>query len=222
MINTSFIWLSHTLSVETPVYGGGQGLVINPTSSISQGDNANTSSWSLPNHIGTHVDSPLHFFDDGMAVSDYSPEFWLFQNVQIMDIPCDNNQLIYPSDIVTPIDSKTELLLIRTGFENYRTESRYWQNNPGLHSELGKWIRSSFPNIRAVGIDTISISSRRHRAEGRIAHRAFLNTKDEGHPLILVEDMSLIKVSHYLTTVVIAPLLVKGSDGAPCTVIGFT
>lgn len=215
------IWLSHPLSVETPAYGGGQGLKIEPASCIANGDTANTSCWTFPNHLGTHVDTPLHFFDGGMAVSDYSPDFWVFHNAQLMDIPCEDGRLICSTDLSEPICSKTDLLLLRTGFENYRVEPRYWQRNPGLDPELGKWLRFGFPNIRAVCIDSISITSRLHKQEGRIAHRTFLDPKGEGHPVLLVEDMALAKAPHSLSTVVITPLLVNGADAAPCTVLGF-
>lgn len=215
------IYLSHPLSVETPAYGGGQGLKIQSASSIANGDTANTSCWTLSNHLGTHVDPPLHFFDAGMAVSDYSPEFWVFHNVQLIDVPCEDGRLICSTDLRKSVDSKTDLLLLRTGFEIYRAEPRYHQKNPGLNSELGKWLRSGFPNIRAVGIDSISITSRLHRQDGRIAHRTFLDPQGEGDPVLLVEDMALAKVPRSLQTVVIAPLLVSGSDGAPCTILGF-
>jgi kynurenine formamidase len=96
------IWLSHPLSVETPAYGGGHGLKIQSASSIANGDTANTGCWTFSNHLGTHIDAPLHFFDGGMAISDYSPNFWVFHNAQLMDIPCEDGRLICSTDLPEP------------------------------------------------------------------------------------------------------------------------
>ena len=194
---------------------------IEVSTSICRGDTANTSLLKIPNHLGTHVDAPLHFFDGGKAVSDYSADFWVFHNVQIFNIACGDGDLITSADLPVQVKDETELLLLRTGFEAYRGTPRYWQKNPGIDPELAIWLRSNFLNVRAVGIDTISIASRLHREKGRLAHSYFLDPEGENDPILLLEDMALSSVPPNLSMVVVAPILACGADGAPCTVIGF-
>lgn len=194
---------------------------IEPITRIANGDTANTSRYILPNHLGTHVDTPRHFFDEGPTLTDFTPEFWIFENPLLIDIPCNDDYLVEQDHVSMAINHKADIILLRSGFEKYREESRYWMHNPGLSPRLGAWIRETYPNIRAIGVDFISITSQRHKIEGRIAHRAFLNPKSPGKPVVIIEDMSLYSINGKLSRVLIMPLRVSGSDGGPCTVVGY-
>ena len=72
-----------------------------------------------------------------------------------------------------------------------------------------------------VGMDFISVTSRHHRMEGRAAHRALLDPKCHGNPLLVVEDMALSRVFGKLCGVIIFPLVIQDSAGAPGTVLGY-
>lgn len=219
-MNSRVLWLSHPLSPETPAYGGGEGMCIELLTRIAAGDTANTSRLILPNHLGTHVDVPRHFFNSGPSLTDYPPEFWLFENPLLLDVPGDDGYLISPNDVAHSMTAETDLLLLRTGYEQYRGETRYWHHNPGLAPELGTWLRTCSPSVRMIGMDVISVTSRHHRTEGRAAHRVLLDPNGPGLPVLPVEDMALSHVEGPLARVIIAPLRVREMDGGPCTVIG--
>ena len=72
-----FIFLSYEIDLNTPIYGGKKGFLSKPSSSIEHGDTANTSKWEFPNHIGTHIDFPYHFYKNGQTVDDFTPDFWI-------------------------------------------------------------------------------------------------------------------------------------------------
>jgi kynurenine formamidase len=216
------IWLSHPLSADTPAYGGGEGMNIERITQIAAGNTANTSRFIFPNHLGTHIDAPHHFFDSGATVMDYPPEFWIFDNPLLVDVPGKDGYLISSKDVSEKLTSETDLLLLRTGYEIFRGKSRYWQHNPGLAPELGNWLRKNFINLRAVGMDIISVTSRHHREKGRETHRAFLDPNTQGNPVILIEDMSLAHVNELLNQVIVAPLRVIGADSGPCIILGLT
>jgi len=194
---------------------------IEPITRIAAGDTANTSRYVLPNHLGTHVDAPRHFFDSGPSLTDYPPEFWVFENPLLVDVPGDDCYLIGPKDVEDAITLNTDLLLLRNGYEKFRGESRYWEHNPGLNPELGTWLRQRFPKVRVIGMDVISVTSRHHRDEGRITHRVLLDPNGPGRPVLPVEDMALAHVNGRLERVIAAPLRVWEADGCPCIVIGF-
>ncbi len=67
--------------------------------------------------------------------------------------------------------------------------------------------------MRAVGFDCISISSPKHRIEGREAHCEFLK-----RGIILIEDMKLGVLKKSPDRVIVSPLLIEDADGAPATV----
>jgi arylformamidase len=217
----SVVWLSHPLAADSPAYGDGERMQIENITQISAGATANTSRFILPNHLGTHVDAPRHFFENGSTLTEYSPEFWVFVNPLMIDVQCDDGYLISTQDVDEKLTVETDLLLIRTGFEKFRKSTRYWKSNPGLDPKLGTWLRSNFPTVRAVGMDFISVTSLEHKDEGRAAHRTLLDPNGPGAPVLAIEDMSLSKVDARLETVIIAPLRVLGADGGQCTVIGF-
>jgi arylformamidase len=214
----SWIFLSHILGEDSPGYGGASAFCKKEAKSIKSGDASNNSIWELSNHMGTHVDAPYHFDDAGLKVSDYSTEEWIFDRVYIHEGEYRQGQLIGPDGWEQKIPDDCELLLIRTGFEAHRAEKIYWEANPGLSPDLAAWLRSNRPQIRALGIDTISITSYQHREVGREAHRAFLGRNRPGNPILLIEDMKLGELSRNPKKVIVAPLLIKDADGSPVTV----
>lgn len=214
------IYLSHFLGMATPFYGGDGSFQADTLRSMAAGDSCNASRWSFPNHAGTHVDLPRHFITDGMSMDDYPPDFWFFQNVEVIDIsaalPC---KAISPEMLEEfEVSPDIELLLLKTGSGRFRATPVYWQEGPVFRPELADHLRSRFSSLRAFGFDTISVSSWTDRPTGREAHRAFLGGDK---PILLIEDMNLeeIEATRKISSVTVAPLLVKGADAAPCTVI---
>jgi len=66
------VFLSHFIDVDTPIYGGEKGRInINSVRSIDTGDSSNDSIIEFPLHIGTHIDFPFHFSNEGKKSNDY-------------------------------------------------------------------------------------------------------------------------------------------------------
>jgi kynurenine formamidase len=188
--------------------------------SINAGDSCNTSFIKMPSHAGTHVDAPLHFLLKGKSVEEYEPKAWIFKHPQVVFFNVTPGQLIRTEDL--PLNDKgnrkTDLLLLRSDFEKHRKSDTYWQDGPGLSSELAEYFLDSFPSLRAVGMDFISVSSLKHREAGRAAHRSFLERE-----ILLFEDMSLkhLRLGDTIERVIALPLRFACGDGAPCTIVGF-
>jgi len=214
------IYLSHFLGRDTPFYGGDADFQIDCLRSINSGDSCNSCRWSFPNHAGTHIDLPLHFVIDGKSLDDYPPDFWIFQHVAIAEL-----EGIIPGSFIGPemleqsdLLPSTELLFLKTGFGRLRGTPSYWMENPVFRPELAAYLRDRFSALRAIGFDTISLSSWTDRTTGRVAHRAFLSGEK---PILLIEDMDLSQIdeSSIVSRVTVAPLLVGGTDASPCTII---
>lgn len=209
------ILLSHILNEQTPLYGGARDLHFRPAKSIAAGDSSNTMTWTLTNHAGTHMDAPRHFVEKGASVTDFAAEDWMFGKVVLKDIaPVAAGHLIGPGDLGDLEDG--DLLLIRSGFERHRGEDLYWKDSPGLHKDLAPALKERMPSLRAVGMDFISVSNINNREMGRVAHRAFL-----GAGILLIEDMKLSPLTAAPEKVLVAPVMVEGADGSPCTVFAW-
>ena len=217
-----FILLSHKIDSITPVYGGKKGFSYALTSSIKKGDSANTQRWELPNHLGTHVDFPYHFYKNGQTVDDFPENFWIFNGNKIqvieVDLPDKKFLIEHTSLANTNFKQDAELLILKTGIGKYRKKEKFWKYNPGISIEMADWIVNKFKIIKAIGIDSISISSWQHRDIGRQVHKKMLNPKK---PILIIEDMDLSKIDKdtNFNRIYIAPLMVRKSDGAPCTII---
>ena len=216
------IFLSYTLSNETPLYGNEGTIKFTKDRSISKGDSCNTMHWYLPNHSGTHIDAPKHFDPNGKSISDYSPDFWIFNKIEMIDISNRIEDCLLIDNAIFPKFkiADPELLLIKTGCGKHRGTEKYIFQSPGISEKVAFWLRKFYPTIRSIGVDLISVSSCYHKIEGRKTHHAFLNP-ESGSPILIIEDVKLDAVKR-LEKVIVIPFRVNGADGAPCTIIGFS
>lgn len=216
------VYLSYPLSQTTPAFGGELNrFCTKPIKSLSNGDSCNVTHLSFSSHLGTHIDTPFHFFQKGMTVTDYPASFWVFNKVKLVEVPLTSGRWISKHDMETELIDNIDLLLIKTNFCYKRQERMYWENNPGIDADLGRYLRKVYPNVRGVGFDFISVSRWQDREEGRLSHRAFLDPDGQGHPILLIEDMDLrpLSIDMEINYVSVFPLLIENADGAPVTVI---
>ena len=214
------IYLSHFLSNDTPTYGKRDKFEIHKNSSIESGDTANSFSLNLStNHMGTHIDLPNHFYKNGQSLNDFKASYWFYDNVGFINLPKKHGELIIVDDLLcfeNSLDSKMEILIIKTGFEQYRKTDVYWQENPGIDPSVANYLIEKYPNIRTIGFDFISLTSFKHRSVGKQAHLSFLNPEK---PITVIEDMHLEKLDFCPSKINVFPLLVKNIDSAPVNVI---
>lgn len=213
-----WIYLSHLLDDKLFAYGNGERIKIKKERNIKIGDTSNNSTLNLPAHFGTHIDFPYHFSNDGKKGEGYSPEYFIVENTNLVDLsnksPLD--RFITIEDFANIKGNKnTEFIIIKTGMNEYRTSKEFWNNNPGYSAKLATFFKMKFPNVRFLGIDSISISGAKYRKEGRSAHRAFL--LESG--ILLIEDMDLssLDINNKINKCVISPLRFKDMDGSPVT-----
>lgn len=208
------IFLSHIINERSPLYGGKGRVILKREKSIKKGDSCNTMLWSFSNHTGTHIDLPAHFIDNGKSVCGLSPADLIFKKPRLITLKnVEAGRMIGPDDLAGA--RNCDLLFIKTGLEKYRNKAVYWKDSVALAPSLAGWLKKRCPALRAVGIDSISISNLNKRETGRQAHEAFL-----GRGILLIEDMKLGGLRSDPDMVIAAPMLVEGADASPCTVLG--
>lgn len=221
MLQSKRLYLSYVLDKDTPTYGDRNTFECIKKSDISKGDVANDSSISTTVHIGTHIDMPYHFFEEGQTIEDFSIDYFSSDKVLFIDII--PHHTIIKDDLITLLQNvqnklEYEFLIIKTGICNKRNEEVFWKENYGFHPSIADYIRKEFPKVRIIGFDSVSVSSFSNRMLGREAHRAFLDPKQ---PLLILEDMDLrdLNKNSTITTMDIVPLRIAKCDGLPCTVL---
>lgn len=209
------IYLSHPLSVNTPAYAGGKCIEIEKMKSLCDGDSCNQLHISMSNHIGTHVDAPAHFVENGKTITDYSPKDWVFNKCCLIDMPCEPGQVIDAASIQDQgVDFDCDMLIIRTGFEAHRGDDLYWQKSPVFHKGLGRFFDDNFSNLSSIAFDCISLSSLTDRNMGREAHREIL-----GKGIRIFEDVKLSRLAATPKQVFVYPLLIENADGTQVTMV---
>jgi kynurenine formamidase len=207
------VYLSYFLEESTPIYGGQNGAFkIETTNSIYLGDTSNNLKFIFPNHIGTHIDFPHHFSNNGKKCSDYPASFWVFNKVEVLFCNIDEVE-----NKIDGLRSDIELLILKTGFGEKRNEIEYWSAQPIIPAYFARLFKSKFPSLRVFGFDLISLTSKLDRIEGKKAHTQFLIDNN----ILILEDMNLEFLFTAPETIIISPLQVSEADGVPCTVIAF-
>lgn len=213
--------LSHSINTTTPLYGGKYPL-IKKVSSIKNGDTVNETIINTTVHMGTHIDLPYHFYEEGQTLKDFPIEFWFFKKILFVEFVPENT--IIENDLIkileANIDIGYDLLIVKTGMGKFRNEEKYWAEGYGFSPNVYIYLKKNFPNIKVMGFDLISVTSYLNRALGKDAHRTFLNPTS---PILLLEDMNLSKVTieNIPSKIIIAPLFIDDCDGLPCSVFAY-
>ena len=116
---------------------------------------------------------------------------------------------------------ETDLLLLRTGFDQRREDSDYLFG-PYLTRAAGTYLRLAFPYLRCLGLDCLSATNPHHREVGGELHRILLSEEPDGKPVHILEDVDLRarELIACLRRVFVVPLFAEEVDGTPCTVFG--
>ena len=125
MNKSNLVYLSYILDVNTPTYGNRNKFICDKKSDISNGDVANDSSINTTVHIGTHIDMPYHFFEDGQTIEDFDIKYFRFNNILFIDFIPDDT--IINNDLISILENKEDkekydLLVIKTGICHKRDQ----------------------------------------------------------------------------------------------------
>jgi len=214
-----WVFLSHQLNQSHFAYGNGRTISIERTNKISNGDSSNNTILNLPTHFGTHLDFPYHFDINGKKGEEYLPDYYISNKVEFIELKINpiTNHLINVSDFSEyEFNPNTEILIIRTGMGDYFKHNEYWNANSGFAPELANYFKQRMPNLRIFGFDSISLTGRQFRNEGKEAHRVFLVKNN----ILVLEDMDLSQLvkSAVIEEIIVSPLRFQNADGAPVTV----
>lgn len=158
-------------------------------------------------HSGTHVDAPLHVLEGTKSV-DRSPASSMIGACRVLD-------MTHVSDVVRVTD--LEMLDIREGERivlktrnSVRGFKEWYDDFVALDGDAAEWLAAK--KVLLLGIDGLSIKQR-GIADNR-AHTALL---EKG--IVVVEGLSLGKVTPGSYDLVVLPLRVIDGDGAPARAV---
>ena len=203
------IVLSKQIRNNLPIYGGVFNKNLTKSKSISVGDSCNESSLFFGFHVGTHVDFPWHFINDGKKGCDYN-YFIIYKNPTIVSTKIVDSLMQIENTLNFDPDSECIMIVAKEEENNSNILL-----NVGLSLEFAKVIYDKLPKLRAVFLNTVSISSINNRSVGREVHKFFLKKG-----ILIYEDCdfskaAMINYNNYIYTFHIFGL---ENDGSPCVI----
>ncbi|WP_327370965.1 cyclase family protein [Streptomyces sp. NBC_01217] len=166
---------------------------------------------NLPTHIGTHVDAPSHFVEDG-ATLDQLPPSALVGRAYCLQVLRDGPEPITAAHLKAAVGLEPgDALLIRTGWDDRYTDPAYVDRHPYLSVDAAEWAVSA--GLRFIGMDTISPDlpmSMRPPNFPYDVHRTLL-----GAGTLILENLVLREIADQWCTLFVGVLNVHGGDGAP-------
>ena len=196
-----------TIHEEMPVFPGDPPFKTKPVSRIGTGDGFNLSTITMGTHLGTHVDPPAHFIDNGATVDQIALKTLVGPGVVADLRGCAqiDRQVLVQAALV---DCKR--ILLKTDNGALLAGPSFQSAGVYLTEDGARYLVDS--GARLVGIDCLSIEN--PDSPGSPVHRLLLEAG-----VLVVEGVHLVDIPAGDYEIFCLPLKIKGADGAPARVI---
>jgi arylformamidase len=192
-----------------PIWPSSRGIKLTQNKSSETDDSANISRLDCDVHVGTHVDAPRHFIENGATVEQlpldimvgtcfvaYLPEITSISSADLAGIDMPHN---------------IRRLLLRTrNSELWSSQSAEFNKHyVALTADAARWVIEK--EISLIGIDYLSVQ---RYQDGPAAHRILLQADT-----IILEGLNLMNVQPGVYELICLPIKLVGADGAPARVV---
>ncbi len=207
-MNNEWIDVSVALRNGMVHWPGDEPFHIERQSSIDRGDICNVSKFAATVHIGTHMDAPVHFINNGVWM-DGVPLDAVIGRARVISIK--DPEAIRVPEIEAYGIGEGERILFRTA-----NSDRVWETDEFekefvyISHEAAEYLAAR--RVRTVGVDYLSVGA--FDGDGPQTHRALL-----GGGVWIIEGLRLGKVEPGNYDLICLPLRLVGSDGAPARAV---
>ena len=202
--------ISLTISPTLPTWPGDPGLTLEQFEAMDSGAHVNVTRISSSVHLGTHVDAPHHFLNDGRTVEQLS--------LEVLTGPCYVAQLPDGIDTIsaevldrTEITSDMKRVLFGTSNSHLwaKGETRFQEDFVAITEDGAEWLVER--GVQLVGVDYLSVAP---FGDSEPTHKVLLQAG-----VVVVEGLNLSMVMRGFYDLYCLPLKIAGSDGAPARAI---
>lgn len=202
--------ISLTLSPDLPTWPGDPPLELERFESMDEGGHNNISKISSSVHVGTHVDAPYHFLNDGRTVEQLP--------LEVLTGPCYVAQLpdgieAITADVLARTEITSEMKRVLFGTRNShlwaKGESKFQTDFVAITEDGAEWLVER--GVQLVGVDYLSVAP---YGDSIPTHTILLEAG-----VVLVEGLNLANVMRGFYDLYCLPLKIAGCDGAPARAI---
>lgn len=181
-------------------------------------DGVNIQHYSVPTHVGTHVDAPRYFVEDGEPIDELALDRFAGEAI-VLDVSQEAAAEITVEDVERSSGTvgSGDIVLLYTGWEDKYGTPEY-EPHPWLSVELADWFVDR--DVKLVGLDAITPDiPTSHRPDGWMEHPVHRRLLDEG--MLIVEHLRNLK-AHVGKRLQVQgfPIKIAGGDGAPVRFVG--
>lgn len=171
----------------------------------------NVLSLSMGTHSGTHIDVPLHIFDEAISVEKLPLDNFVGEAI-FVEIIKNENEEITLEDIEKINIKEGDIFIIRTGWEKNKYKENYFKSFPYFSIETADYLISK--KIKAIGADIPTVDGPQQNA---LFHKKVLSSG-----IIIIEALVNLKQTAGKRMFFSAlPLNIKDADGSPVRAIAF-
>ena len=183
-----------------------------------ESERINIQRYSVPTHVGTHVDAPRHFVDGGKTIDELPLDRFAGEAI-VLDVSKEEATEVTVDDVESADGTVREddIVLLYTGWhEKYGTDE--YDPHPWLSVDLAEWFVDR--GVKLVGVDNITPDiPGPQRPDGWMefpVHRTLL-----GAEVLIAEHLTnLAPHTGERLEVQGFPVKIAGGDGAPARFVG--
>jgi arylformamidase len=202
--------ISLTISPNLPIWPDDPPLELEQFESMDKGGHNNITKMSSCVHIGTHVDAPRHFLNDGRTVEQL-PLDVLTGPCYVVQLP-DGIEAI-TAEVLDRTEVTSEMKRVLFGTRNShlwaKGESKFQTDFVAITEDGAEWLVER--GVQLVGVDYLSVAP---YGDSIPTHTVLLKAG-----VVLVEGLNLSNVMRGFYDLYCLPLKIAGSDGAPARAI---
>jgi arylformamidase len=202
--------ISVTISPSLPTWPGDPGLELEKFESMDEGAHNNVSRISASVHLGTHVDAPYHFLNDGRTVEQLPLEV-LTGACYVVQLP-DGIEAI-TAEVLDRTEITTDMTRVLFGTRNShlwaKGESEFQTDFVAITEDGAEWLVER--GVQLVGVDYLSVAP---YGDSVPTHTVLLKAG-----VVVVEGLNLSQVMRGFYDLYCLPLKIANCDGAPARAI---
>lgn len=199
--------ISMALHAKTPEWPGDVPFQFHLSVTKEQSGSVNIGELSTSTHIGTHIDAPFHYDDNGLKVEDLPLDIYL-TTAQVIDVS--GTAKITVNDLPA-IEEGVEAVLLHTA--TWQDRSTFPTSWPEFDAEIAEWMANK--GIRLLGVDVPSIDPQ--SSKDLPMHQA-MNRAER----YILEGIVLDGVPDGVYQLAALPLKITGADGSPVRAVLYT
>jgi arylformamidase len=199
--------ISMELSNETPQWPGDRPFYYGLAVTKEESGSVNIGEVKTSTHMGTHIDAPFHYDDDGLKIDELPLDVYM-SKTQVMDVQGLNQ--VTSDDLKQPEAGVTTVLLKTGVWQDRRKFPEHW---PVFDLSIASWLKDN--GIHLLGVDVPSVDQ--ETSKDMAMHQAM---NREGR--YILESIVLDEVPEGVYQLVALPLKIKGAEGSPVRAVLYT